>query len=238
VENLEVCTGDSARSLLRNVSFQIQAGERIALVGRSGSGKSLLASAILGLTRPPLTQSQSTIECDGAPIIRQGANLFLIFQNPASALNPCRTVLSQLTRVAQRASYAQPAQDARRALELVGLGEAAPKFPHQLSGGMKQRVLIAMAILLRPRVLIADEPTTGLDPLTQAQVLNNLESLLNLCGASLLFITHDWSLARKLCPTALFLEQGRIAASGRWDELAAQSEAVRACMDAERLLRC
>lgn len=218
VHGLSVLAPDGAR-LLDGASFALAAGERKGLIGVSGSGKSLTAAALCGLLRPPLRLRAEVMRFDGHDLLQRapadwralrGRKIFQIFQSPGTALNPARRVGSQLAEAA-RAARASPVRDVAAALQAVALDpEVARKFPYQLSGGMKQRVLIAMALLLRPRLLIADEPTTGLDVLTEREILAALATMLDATGASLLFISHDLRAVRAVAPRALVMQAGRI----------------------------
>jgi len=194
---------------LREVSFQLAAGERLAIIGRSGAGKSVLSAAIAGLLKPPLC-------IESGRMLLNGRCLYLL-QHPGSALSPCLSIRDQVRRVAKLHSRVEFRAVADEALATVGLSDAAAKYPHQLSGGMRQRVLIAMALVIRPQLLIADEPTTGQDPVTQAEILNCLDRSLLQTGAALLFITHDLRAAARMCPRALMLDRGEVTACSTWD---------------------
>ncbi|MBK9169022.1 MAG: ABC transporter ATP-binding protein [Bryobacterales bacterium] len=243
VEGLSVTVGPGGPRLLDNVSFQVADGQRRALVGRSGSGKSLIAASVMRLLRPPVVASAGRVLLDGTDLLlldreavrgQRGQGVFLLFQSPGSALNPCVTVEVQVRRAAARRDAATANERADEALATVGLREAARHYPFELSGGMRQRVLIAMALVLEPRVLIADEPTTGLDPLTQAEVLAGIDAFLRRTGASLLFITHDLRAAGVLCQGAVVLDQGKVVAEGSWDALRGSGTAADALVDAAR----
>lgn len=243
VEALTVGVNNRGPRLLHEVSFRLAEGERKALVGRSGSGKSLIAASVMRLLRPPLTVRGGRVLLDGVDLFQldpkamrsqRGPGIFLLFQSPGSALNPCAKVRSQVLRVAGRRHGRQAEQRSEEALAAVGLQEAASQYPFELSGGMRQRVLIAMAMVLEPRVLIADEPTTGLDPLTQQEVLTGIDALLSRTGASLLFITHDLRAAGVLCRDAIVLDQGVVVAEGTWEQLRLAGDAATAILNAAR----
>lgn len=209
---------------VREVSFQLAAGERLAIIGRSGAGKSVLGAAIAGLLKPPLFTQSGQILLNGRSLANEVTpDVFYLFQNPGSALSPCLSIRDQVRRVAKLRSRAEFRTAAEEALASVGLSDAAAKFPHQLSGGMRQRVLIAMALVVRPQLLIADEPTTGQDPVTQAGMLDCIDRSLLQTGAALLFITHDLRAAARMCPRALMLDRGEVTACSRWDSLGACS---------------
>ena len=215
---LSVSAG-TGEALLDRVSFDLAPGERKGLIGASGSGKSLTAGALCGLLRPPLRLRAEAMRFAGQDLnllsprgwrALRGQTIFQIFQSPGTALNPARRVGAQLAETAKLAR-ACPVRDVAAALQAVALDpEVARLFPYQLSGGMKQRVLIALALLLRPRLLIADEPTTGLDVLTEREILDALGAMLDATGASLLFISHDLRAVRAIAPRTLVMQAGRI----------------------------
>ncbi|WP_282182568.1 ABC transporter ATP-binding protein [Aliiroseovarius marinus] len=218
VSGLTVSIPGSA-PLLNGVEFSIRAGERVGLVGPSGCGKSLTAAALTGLLRPPLVRTGGTIRIDGQDVgnacprtwrTLRGRGIFQIFQSPGTALTPTRRIGAQLAEAAKIAGNASDATVAR-ALETVSLAPpVAGLFPYQLSGGMKQRVLIAMALILRPRILIADEPTTGLDVLTERDVLAALNTMAEETGAALLFISHDLRAVAEVANRTLVMENGQL----------------------------
>jgi ABC-type glutathione transport system ATPase component len=150
-----------------------------------------------------------------------------MFQSPGSALNPCVTLRTLIRRACQRRGRDGVTERADQALAELGLFAAADRYPFELSGGMRQRALAAMALVLQPRLLIADEPTTGLDPETQREALSSIDLLLHRTGASLLFITHDLRAAGALCPGAIVLDRGAVVAEGSWEQLWADAAACR-----------
>jgi ABC-type glutathione transport system ATPase component len=245
VEGLSVHAGSGGPQLLRGVSFSLATGERRALVGRSGAGKSLVAASLIRLLRPPLVVTGGKAILDGTDLLsldqrrmraQRGTGIFLLFQSPGSALNPCWDLRTLVTQAAERRNRKDARQQTEQALQEVGLANAADRYPFELSGGMRQRVLIAMALVLQPRLLIADEPTTGLDPQTQSEVLSSMDMLLERTGASLLFITHDLRAAGVLCPEAMVLDSGRIVAQGPWEELRSGEAAACGFLKAARSL--
>jgi ABC-type glutathione transport system ATPase component len=242
VDNLTVRAGPEGPALLHDVSFTLGHGERRALVGRSGAGKSLIAATILRLLPSPLIVVGGSVSLNGIDLLRldrrsmrehRGRGVFWLFQSTGSALNPCMDVQTHVRRAAARQGSGTD-RTAATAIDAVGLSAAARKYPFELSGGMRQRVLIAMAMVLEPQVLIADEPTTGLDPITQNEVLSGLNTLLQRTGASLLFITHDMRAAGVLCSDAIVLDRGAVAAAGPWRTLVDGGAAARALVDAAR----
>jgi peptide/nickel transport system ATP-binding protein len=208
------------------VSFDLAAGETLGLVGESGCGKTVSALAVMGLLPKPagIVESGSifygdtelTADRDAMARVR-GREISMIFQEPMTALNPVHRIGRQL--VEALGLYERGLSDARkraRAIELldqVGIPAAAQRmrdYPHQLSGGMRQRVMIAMALAGRPKVLIADEPTTALDVTVQAQILELLRSLQAEYGMAMLFITHDLGVVAELCDRVIVMYAGRI----------------------------
>ncbi|WP_216206080.1 dipeptide ABC transporter ATP-binding protein [Amycolatopsis aidingensis] len=218
-----------SRALVHGVDLALRAGERVALVGESGSGKTLTALTLLRLNPAPTEITGGRVLLHGTDLLAarereleriRGARLAMIYQDPFTCLNPVRTIGSQLTE-AIRAHEPLPLARARaRAVELlgeVGLAEPASRigdYPHQFSGGMRQRVMIAMAICREPEVLIADEPTTALDVTTQDRILRLLDTLARRHGMAVLLITHDLAVASAFCQRIEVMRAGRIVESG------------------------
>jgi peptide/nickel transport system ATP-binding protein len=216
------------RALLDGVGFEVAAGEILGLVGESGSGKSLTALSILGL--PPLGADVSgRISLEGRDLLGQpeavmqgvrGAEVGLVFQEPMTALNPVMTIgdqVAELFRQHRRLGRRDALAEAGKALTRAGLPPdevALNRYPHQLSGGQRQRVVIAMATALKPRLIIADEPTTALDVTTQAQILRLLRALAQEDGAALILITHDLAVVGGLADRVAVMQAGRIVQSG------------------------
>jgi len=212
ISNLQVTT--ESTTLVDNISVEIPRGGRVGLIGESGSGKSLTALSIMGLL-PHGVQAQGSITFAEQQILglpdRQmrklrGSNIAMIFQEPMSALDPLMKIAKQIP-----ASSTLTA----RLLEEVGLDASfAARYPHQLSGGQRQRVMIAMALAQDPDLLICDEPTTALDVTTQAEILALIEKLVATRGLSLLFITHDLDVVKRMCTHTVVLRAGKIVESG------------------------
>jgi len=212
-----------------DVSFDILAGETLGLVGESGSGKSVTAFSIMRLVQPPGRISSGRLRFNGRDLLElserdmrhvRGAEIALIFQEPMTALNPVFTIGDQIRetllvhgRATRRDAHAQ----AIALLEAVRIPDAASRvrdYPHQLSGGMRQRVLIAMALACRPSLVIADEPTTALDVTIQAEILDLLREKKAALGLSLLLITHDLGVIAETADRVAVMYAGRIVETG------------------------
>jgi len=249
-------------SVLEDVTFRIDTGETVAMVGESGSGKSLTSLAIMRLLPPSARIVAGEILFSGAggeaiDLARaserdlraiRGAGVGMIFQEPMSALNPAFTIGAQIgetVRLRHKASRAETRERAEALLAKVGIADPARRlgdYPHQLSGGMRQRVLIAMAIAGRPALLIADEPTTALDVSTQAQILRLLRTLQDEAGMGLLFVTHDLALASMIADRVIVMYAGRIVETGAASTLLASAKhpytrALLECLPARHLPR-
>ncbi len=219
------------------VSFDLNKGETLAIVGESGSGKSVTALSILQLLPYPLAAHPpgSSIKFDNQELVGarenelrhiRGNRIAMVFQEPMTSLNPLHTIERQIGEVLRiHKGMSGPAARARivELLQLVGLAEQAEKrldaYPHQLSGGQRQRVMIAMALANNPDILIADEPTTAVDVTIQAQLLKLLRELQAKLGMSLLFITHDLGIVRKLAHRALVMQSGKIVEAGAVEDV-------------------
>jgi microcin C transport system ATP-binding protein len=212
------------------VSFQIRRGECVALVGESGSGKSVSALSILKLLPyPNASHPSGSIRFKGRELIDQsehqmreirGSDISIIFQEPMTSLNPLHTIEAQIGEIIQLHNPTSNAKARERTLELltqVGIPEPETRlksYPHQLSGGQRQRVMIAMALANEPDLLIADEPTTALDVTVQAQILTLLAEIRARLGMSLLFITHDLGIVRRIAETVCVMKGGEIVEQG------------------------
>jgi oligopeptide/dipeptide ABC transporter ATP-binding protein len=216
---------------VQGVSFELAAGERLGLVGESGSGKTTAILALMGLL-PPTATVAGEVRVDGTNILAGGedsvrphrwTDLAMVFQGAMNALNPVRRVAAQIAEPIQlhgRASAPAARQRAGELLELVGIPAAAgQRYPHEFSGGMRQRAAIAMALACEPRVLLADEPTTALDVMVQAQILDLLTRLSAELGLALILVTHDLPLVAQVCPRAAVMYAGQIVEAGPTDAL-------------------
>jgi oligopeptide/dipeptide ABC transporter ATP-binding protein len=213
---------------VRDVSFTVNKGEKLGLVGESGSGKSLTALAIMRLLHRPFRISGS-VSLDGQELyslnnkemarVRSG-QLGIIYQDPTSSLNPVFTVGEQIIEAIQLSEKISKADARTRAIDLlaeVGVKDAktrANNYPHQFSGGMRQRVMIAMAISTNPKLLIADEPTTALDVTTQARVMELLSRIVEQRGLAVILITHDLGVASQFCDRLSVMYGGKIVENG------------------------
>ncbi|MEY4750733.1 MAG: hypothetical protein RIQ60_2947 [Pseudomonadota bacterium] len=230
IEHLSVSFGPA--TVVNDVSFSVARGEKFALVGESGSGKSITALSVLRLLDS--AQSQGAIRFDGDDLMGKseremrgirGRDIAMIFQEPMTALNPLYTVGNQIGEVLElHEGLSKPAARARatQLLERTGIPEPGRRidaYPHELSGGQRQRAMIAMALACRPRLLIADEPTTALDVTIQAQILDLLAELQRDFGLTLLFITHDLNLVRRFSDRVGVMERGRLVETGATAEV-------------------
>ena len=227
VEALTVGITGSPFPILREVSFYVEPGEVLALVGESGSGKTMTALAAMGLLPFGIEMTGGDVRLEGDSLVRTGgtversaAQMSMIFQHPTSALNPTMRVGHQVGRVIQINQRLGRTQSLEAAVELLkhvgipGAKRVARNFPHQLSGGMCQRVMIAMAVACQPRLLIADEPTTALDVTVQAQIFDLIKSLVSEIGCGVLFITHDLGAVAEMADRVAVLREGRIVQVG------------------------
>lgn len=230
VENLVVRYRSRRRTNIAavdNVSFQVNAGQTLAIVGESGSGKSSIGKAVLGLVAP----SSGSIRFQGKDIVKRdlamrrqlASQLQVIFQDPYSSLNPARTVGNSLIEpllVRGALTLEQARERARSALARVGMpADTAARYPSAFSGGQRQRIAIARALVMKPKLVICDEPVSALDLSVQAQVLNLLVELQERDGISYLLISHDLSIVRYMSHHALVLQKGQVVESGTGEQL-------------------
>jgi peptide/nickel transport system ATP-binding protein len=217
-------------SLVDQVSFTVRAGETFCLVGESGCGKSIVSLAIMGLlATPPGRITSGTIRFEGSDLLAlsqeakatlRGDRLAMIFQEPMTSLNPAFTIGDQIIEGIERHRTGTKTEARARALEMLRLVRIpAPEkrmgnYPHQLSGGMRQRVMIAMALANNPRLLIADEPTTALDVTIQAQILALVKQLQRETGTSMILVTHDLGVVAEVADTVAVMYAGRIVEEG------------------------
>jgi peptide/nickel transport system ATP-binding protein len=221
--------GEEPFTAVDGVSFDVDAGQTLGLVGESGCGKSVTSLAIMGLLPERGNKVEGSVSFEGTDLLRlprqelrdrRGRDIAMIFQDPLSSLNPVVPIGIQVTEVLERhrdLSRKEAMPKARELLERVGIPDPNARlknYPHQLSGGMRQRALIAMALACAPRLLIADEPTTALDVTIQAQILALLKELVQETGTALIMITHDLGVVAGLCDEVNVLYGGRIVERG------------------------
>jgi oligopeptide/dipeptide ABC transporter ATP-binding protein len=236
VENLRVdfFTRRGVVQAVRGVSYRLDRGETLGIVGESGSGKSVMAQTLLGLIELPGRITGGDVRWKGASLVNdadstlsrvRGKEIAMVFQDPMTSLNPLFTVGTQITEVCRRHLGASKKQAQARAVELLDLvGIANPaqrvkQYPHEMSGGMRQRVLIAMALACEPELLVADEPTTALDVTIQAQILELVAELQQRLGLAVLLITHDLGVVAGLCDRVAVMYAGKLVEIGGAEEL-------------------
>lgn len=233
-ERLSFFTPAGEVKALNDVSIHLKEGEVLGIVGESGSGKSVTAYSLMGLTAHPGKLIGGTLQFNGHEIedmgekemrkIR-GKEISIIFQDPMTSLNPVYTIGNQITEVIRlhtdkdkKQAYAR----AKELLELVGINEPDKRlkqYPHELSGGMRQRVMIAIALACEPKLLIADEPTTALDVTIQAQILELMMELKDKLGMAIIMITHDLGVVASMCDRIAVMYAGRIVEYGTTDDI-------------------
>lgn len=221
-------TVDGVVRAVENLDLSMASGETLGLVGETGAGKTTTVKAIMRiLPDPPAKILSGKILLEGRDMLAatdremrkiRGKQISMIFQDPMTSLNPVMTVRAQIVeaiRLHSALSRREAVQEANRMLELVGIrSERGDEYPHQFSGGMKQRVVIAMALACSPRLLIADEPTTALDVTIQAQVLELMKELKRKLNTSMIMITHDLGIVAEICDHIAIMYAGQIVESG------------------------
>ncbi|MGD8563846.1 MAG: ABC transporter ATP-binding protein [Desulfarculaceae bacterium] len=225
VRNLSISSPQGV--LVRNLDFDLDHGQSLGLLGQSGAGKSLSAMSLCGLLPKPLLVSDGSISLHGEAISpndpkawhgRRGKEIFLVFQSPTSALDPTAKVGAQIAEALVEVRGWHQGRALKRACQLLDAVDlpaaTAQRYAFELSGGMRQRVLIAIALALRPQVLITDEPTTGLDPVNQLAVLNLLKRMQKEHHTALLIISHDLRVISFMARHALIMEKGLVVERG------------------------
>jgi len=228
VRGLDVGVVGSPADLLRDVSFTVESGQIVGLVGESGSGKTMASLAIMGLLPPAVELRAGSVRVNDRELVdqasrkvnRRAQEIAMIFQQPRSALNPTMRIGRQIARVLMlnqgldRSAAEDGALDFLSRVGIPGAHRVARAFPHQLSGGMCQRVMIAMALACRPRVLLADEPTTALDVTIQAQIFELIQELVEETQCGVVLITHDLAAVAELCDDVSVLYGGQVMEAG------------------------
>ena len=232
VRDLRVGLSSETRELVHGVNFDVFAGETVGLVGESGSGKSLTLRSICGLLPDGVIRAggSATVDFEGSGEVRDGADvrgrgIAMVFQEPMTSLNPTMRI-GDLVTIGPRTLHGLSRDDARsRSLELlreVGIPDAERRlraWPHELSGGLRQRVMIAMALATDPKILLCDEPTTALDVSVQDQILRLLVQLKESRGLSMVLVTHDLGVVSQVCDRVMVMENGCIVESGSTSEI-------------------
>lgn len=233
-ERLSFFTPAGEVKALNGVSFSMEEGEVLGIVGESGSGKSVTAYSIMGLTAYPGKLVGGTVHFNGHEIEKmtekefrkiRGNEVSIIFQDPMTSLNPVYTIGNQIVEVIllhTNKTKKEAYERAKELLELVGINEPSKRlkqYPHELSGGMRQRVMIAIALACEPKLLIADEPTTALDVTIQAQILELMQELRRKLGMSIIMITHDLGVVASMCEKIAVMYAGHIVEYGTADEI-------------------
>ena len=233
-ERLSFFTPAGEVKALNDVSFKVREGEVLGIVGESGSGKSVTAYSLMGLTAYPGKLIGGTIDFNGHRINdmseadfrkMRGNEVSIIFQDPMTSLNPVYTIGNQIEEVIllhTDKNKKEAHERARELLELVGINEPEKRlkqYPHELSGGMRQRVMIAIALACEPKLLIADEPTTALDVTIQAQILELILELKDKLGMAIIMITHDLGIVANMCDRIAVMYAGHIIEYGLTDDI-------------------
>ena len=234
IKDLRVRFHDADHDAVRGISLTVADGEIMGLVGESGSGKTVTAMVVSGLLPRKKADVSGQVLLDGKDLLaldgaamrkRQGCAISVVFQEPMSAMNPVMRIgpqVEEALRVHTKLKAEARKERALQALRDVDLADAEAiyeKYPHQLSGGMLQRAMIAAAIISRPKLLLADEPTTALDVTIQAQILELLRRLNREMGMSVLFISHNLNVVRKLCTRVAVMEKGHIVETGPTEQV-------------------
>ncbi len=233
--HIEFHDHDQPETVVEDFDLMLEEGEIVGIVGESGSGKSMSALAIAGLLKRHALTKNGKIMFDGHDLLTcdrnilrsyQGDEISIIFQEPMTSLNPVKKIgwqVEESLRIHHK--EIDKAERKRRAIDImlaVGLKDAEKvynMYPHELSGGMRQRVMIAAAMIGEPRILIADEPTTALDVTIQAQIVELLQKLNREKGTAIIFISHDLSLIRQLCQRVIVMQSGNIVETGNVEEI-------------------
>ena len=226
-------TEDEVVEAVNKISFDIKKGEVLGLVGETGAGKTTTALGILGLLPAKVGHViQGSIELEGKDLLKlsekemrqiRGKKISMIFQDPMTALNPVKTVGDQIAEVVLLHNHCSKAEALKRAQEMLAMVGIVPErykdYPHQFSGGMKQRIVIAIALACEPELLIADEPTTALDVTIQAQILDMMRKLQREQGTSVILITHDLGVVAEMCDNCAVMYGGELVEYGSLEQV-------------------
>jgi oligopeptide/dipeptide ABC transporter ATP-binding protein len=237
VDDLHVSfrTEEGTVKAVDGVSFSVARGEVVAIVGESGSGKSVTAMTLMGLTRGPNASFEGTATFEGTELVKaseehlqriRGAGIAMVFQDPMSSLNPVQRIGNQIVEQIRthdrKVSKAEAMDRAAATMERVGIPRAKERlrsYPHEFSGGMRQRAMIAMALSCSPSLLIADEPTTALDVTIQAQILDELRTLRSETNAGVILVTHDLGVVADIADRVIVMYGGKVVEQGTLDEI-------------------
>ncbi len=237
VDDLHVSfrTEEGTVKAVDGVTFSVARGEVVAIVGESGSGKSVTAMTLMGLTRGPNARFEGTATFGDIELVKaseerlqriRGAGIAMVFQDPMSSLNPVQRIGTQIVEQIRthdrKVSKAEAMDRAAATMERVGIPRAKERlrsYPHEFSGGMRQRAMIAMALSCSPSLLIADEPTTALDVTIQAQILDELRTLRNETNAGVILVTHDLGVVADIADRVIVMYAGRVVEQGTLDEI-------------------
>lgn len=232
--SIEFHDREAREKVVRHVSFSLEQGEILGIVGESGSGKTMTALTVAGLLKSHADISHGEILMDGRDLLKldpkewravKGKEISMIFQEPMTALNPTMKIGKQVEEALKlhtdlsKKERREKAYQALADVELSNPEEVYEKYPHELSGGMRQRVMIASAVILRPKLLIADEPTTALDVYTQEQILSLLRKLNRKYNMGILFISHNLRVVKELCSRVLVMKEGKIIETGTAEDV-------------------
>ena len=230
IKNLSTCfyKENSVIKAVDDISFCVKKGETLGLLGESGSGKSTVGLSILRLISNPGKIVSGGVELDGRDILKlsekemidiRGAKISMIFQNPFSSLNPVFTIGDQIAETISLHQGLSKNDSWEKSKEIIEMVQIDPKriknYPHQFSGGMRQRVMIAIALSCQPEFLVADEPTTALDVTIQSEILKLIKGLKQKLGFGMIFITHNFKIARKICDRFVVMRKGKIVEEGQ-----------------------
>lgn len=229
LENLTIHTkkGKQSQVLVKDVSISVPQGTILGIVGESGSGKSLTVKSMMGIAPKEVQVTYDRLELEGRPLSDyEHLPMAMIFQDPMTSLNPLRKIGYHLEEIIERFSPGLSAQERQEKmldiLSKVGIpnpGQRLNQFPFEFSGGMRQRMLIAMALLAEPRVLIADEPTTALDVTIQAQILALIKGLQESLGLTVIIVSHDFGVIAGLCDQVKVMRSGQVVEEGTVDDI-------------------